>query len=343
MEDHLKVVLPALAPALAGAPARAAVRDLASRLPPCPAGGFEIPLGPGSDRVDFHVLADRWTALGGRACAHDARWAGVAGIAEAWRAEGSPLASTIIALILEFDLGRAGAGTPAPCVFCALDPAAGEQPDVVRSVTAHLLGARAFGAVAHALDACLEALPAGAGINHVGAMGSRPGPALRINIGGLPPDLIAPVAARLGWAGHPSALSRIVDGIGAVVDSIEVAWDLGRDAPRRMGLECFLSDTGDPGTPRWPVVLDHLSGLASCDPAKVRALLEWPGLTRASAGQPWPAALHLPDRFLAGHATSVFVRRINHVKAVVEGDHVTGIKAYPIFGHRWLPRLASPG
>ncbi|MBP7775512.1 MAG: hypothetical protein KA371_00105 [Acidobacteria bacterium] len=343
MKDHLAVVLPALSPTLAGTSARAALSDSASRLPPCPAGGFEISLRPCSDRVDFHLLADRWTSLARLLGSPHAGWAGVARVADAWTAEDSPLASSVMALILEFDLDRVAPETLAPCVFCALEPAAGEQPDTVRSVTAHLLGEASLAGVAPALDACLAALPSGAGVNHVGAMWSRPEPSVRINIGGLAPNRIAPLAARLGWPGDPVALAHIVHGLGAVVDSIELAWDLGSEVPSRIGLECFLSDTGDPATPRWPIVLEHMSGLAPCDPAKVRALLDWPGLTLASAGQAWPAALRLTDAFLAGLATSAFVRRINHVKAVVEGDHVAEVKAYPIFGHRWLPRVAPAG
>ncbi|HQZ39499.1 MAG TPA: hypothetical protein PLH72_10715, partial [Vicinamibacterales bacterium] len=255
MEDHLLVVLPDLSPELAGAPARAGLSALASRLPPCPAGGFEISLSPRTDRVDFHVLADRWTVRTWAVGADRPGWGGVVSFTTAWTAEDCSFASSVAALVLEFDVDHAAPAVQAPCAFCSFHPAAGEQPGVVRSVAAHLLGEPTFDRLAPALDACLAALPSGAGVNHVGAMWSRPDPYARINIGGLAPDLIAPVASRLGWRGDSGALARIADGLGAVVDSIELAWDLGQEAPRSLGLECFVSDTGDPATPRWPVVL----------------------------------------------------------------------------------------
>ncbi len=342
MEDHLAVVLPHLRPALAGPAARARISSLASHLPACPAGGFEISLTDRTDRTDFHVFVSRGVVRAPGGTEPHPGWEAAARFSEAWAAADSPFAQAVVALILEFDLDPSSATVPPPSLFCAFHPVAGEQADVVRAVTAALVGERPFADLSAALDGCLAALPPLAGINHVGAMWSRTGsgsvPFVRANLGGVEPDAIVPLVARLGWAGHAGALGGIIKGLGSVVDSIEVAWDVGAPSPTRLGLECFISDTVARTSPGWLEVLEHMSSLATCDAAKVGALLDWPGLSRRSRSGPWPRSLLLGDGFLASTAASVFVRRINHVKVVVDGDHVTEIKAYPIFGHRWIPR-----
>jgi hypothetical protein len=342
MGDRLSVVLPHLGPTLAGPVARARIDGLASRLPAYSAGCFEVRLTGHTDRVDFHVLVDRRVIRAPAGAETLPGWEAAARFSSAWAAAASPFVPGVVTVILEFDLEGSSPVVPAPSVFCALHPRAGEQVDTVRAVTACLVGHESFPSMSTALDACLAALPPGAGINHVGAMWSRTGsrsvPCVRTNLGGIAPEAIAPLVARLGWQGHAGALGRIVEGLATVVDSIEIGWDVGPQPSSRLGLECFVSDTAERSWPRWPRVLEHVGSLAACDSDKVRSLLEWPGLSRRSQGKPWPKSLRLADAFLAHTAVSVFVRRINHLKVVVDGDRVVEIKAYPLFGHRWMPR-----
>ena len=342
MTDYLDPVVPYLPTSLVSASALSRVHALARTLPALSMGGFECRLGARQSRVDFHVgfLRNLAPPLSETFRLHPA-WQFVEAFCKDWVERDSLLYRGITNLILEFDIRPRAAPVPVPAVFMALESEGSRHPSELIALVVGKLGVPRASALRASLRRCLDGLPAGAGITHLGAMASRSTELVRLNVGGIAPDLLPGYLQHVGWAGPAHELDAIVRGVTPHVDYVELAVDVSDTVCPRIGLECFLQKQ-PLEDPRWPALLDHLMAAHLCTRAKREALLSWPGvLQRSTRPETWPHSLASSELFLGDRARSVFVRRLNHVKLVYEAGHPVEAKAYLSFGHHWIDRALT--
>jgi hypothetical protein len=302
-------------------------------------GGFECRLGTRQSRVDFHVaffqqitpnLPDSFRAHPAGRFLDD--------FCREWIDSGSVLHRGIGKVVLEFDIRLHEAPVPVPCVFLALTPEVSCEPQSLVEIVLQKIGVSRTSGLRAMLHRCLDALPAGAGISHLGAMVSRSTELVRLNVAGMAPDRFSAYLGRIGWTGSVYELDSLARRAMPYVDHIELAFDLSETVLPRIGLECFLRKQ-PLDEPRWPALLDHLVAEALCSRPKRAALLSWPGfLQRSTLPAAWPRNLTWGELFLEERARSVFVRRINHVKLVHQAGQALEAKAYLSFGHHWIDR-----
>jgi hypothetical protein len=330
LADFLPPVLPALDPALIDAQALAAIHDLAARLP---AGlglclfGFECDLADPRPIADFLVSCTRRrdgpALLAGVGTAHG--YDPLVRLAAAWTAQ-------LDDVWLEFDLQHGAASTPS--LFFA--PAAWRGPACVAQVE-HGLRALDDTPPPTALAGIVDAIPRYAGLFQVGRMLARPGVPVRLCIG---PMLPAVAADFLGAVGHPAAsgAAAVLERLASVVDGVAVGFDLGDAGPgARLGIECYrksmLLARHGPGEIQ---LLDALRAEGACTATKAAGLARYPGYASVlAAPHAWPASLDAPARFLVDGSESFLVRRLHHLKVVVDGGAPLRAKAYLAVQHYW--------
>jgi hypothetical protein len=299
-------------------------------------------LGARQSRVDFHVglLRNPTPPLPESYRAHPV-WHFVEDFCRDWLDPDSPLYRGISDLILEFDIGPRAAAVPVPAVFMALEPNASRHASEVVECVLGKLGVPRASRLRAVLRRCLHGLPAQAGISHLGAMASRSSELVRLNVGGMPADLLPGYLSGVGWAGPASELDALVRRVTPLVDYVELALDLSDTVLPRIGVECFLRKQ-PVEEPRWSVLLDDLVARQLCSKAKREALLSWPGFLQPSTRpEAWPRHLTVSDLFFADRARSVIVRRLNHIKLVHEAGRPIEAKAYLSFGHHWIDRAST--
>ncbi len=330
LADFLGPVAPALDRALIGPPALATIRDLAARLPAAlglSLFGFECDLADPRPAADFLVSCTRRgggpALLAAVAAAHG--YDAVARFAAAWAAH-------LDDVWLEFDLRHGDA--PTPSVFFA--PAAWCGPACVADAER---GLRALDDARPpaALAAVVEAIPRHAGLFQVGRMLARPEAPVRLCIGPMLPAVAADFLAAIAHPAAPRAIGVIMR-LASSVDAVAVGLDLDGAAPgARLGIECYrrsmqLARHGA-GEAR---LLEALRAEGACTAAKARALARYPGYASV-CGSPdtWPPSLDAPVRFATDGSESFLVRRLHHVKVVVDGTSPLRAKAYLGVQHYW--------
>ena len=339
MKDYVDPVVPYLPASLVSGTALQRIDTLARQLPALSTGGFECRLGAPRMAVDFHVgfLRNLAPSLPDDLRGHPT-WQVVEAFCRDWVDPGSVLYGGVDNMILEFDVGTHEASVPVPAVFISLKAAAARDARTVVESVLERLGVPRDSGRRTCVSRCLDALPPHARIAHLGAMASRSAQLLRLNVGGVTPNLVPSYLTRIRWPGLATELDALVRNVTPYVDHIELAIDVSDTVLPRIGVECFLRKS-PPDEPRWPALLDHLVTADLCSSDKRDGLLSWPGLMQRD-GQPgsWPGHLGMSELFMQSHARSVFVRRLNHVKLVYEAGGPVEAKAYLSFGHYWIDR-----
>jgi hypothetical protein len=330
LADFLVPVTPALDPALIDARAMAAIHDLASRLP---AGlglclfGFECDLADPRPAADFLVSCmrrcDGPALLAAVAAAHG--YDAVARLAAAWTAQ-------LDDVWLEFDLRRGDTSTPS--LFFA--PAAWCGPACVADVE-HGLRALDQGRPPAALDAIVDAIPRYAGLFQVGRMLARPETPVRLCIGPMVPAVAAEFLASIA---HPAAsrATTVLQRLGSLVEAVTVDFDIDDAGLRaRLGIECYrrsmLLARHGAGEAR---LVDALRAEGACTTPKAAALARYPGYASVVGSRGvWPPSLDAAVRLLVDGTESFLVRRLHHLKVVVDGTSPLQAKAYLSVQHYW--------
>ena len=314
-----------------------AILALAGSLPPCPLAGFECRLGRNQSIVDFQVQVPRRSFHLSGELPQSPAWRSLQPYWEEWLDESSTLHRSVSATGLEFDMERSTAMGPA--VFVALRNI-GADPDLLAGVAARLADSASVAQADSSLRACVEALPDGASIQFIGAMRSRAGSALRVNVSGLTAGRIARYLMAAGWP-HPVApLQPIVTVLGDLADDFALCLDITDRLLPRIGIECILREQPLHES-RWRQLVAYLSDLDACTMEKGRALLTWTGdILEPQARGLWPANLFWGDRLLGARAVSTFYRYLSHIKVIYQPGRPIEAKAYLGFFHQWLDGAA---
>jgi hypothetical protein len=248
--------LDALLPgALFSVRARQRVGEVAGAIPSCAARayGFECRLD-NRDRVDLLYCV---TPEEAHACAEPT----VERLVRAWP-------SFVRDLWLEHDVP----GARVPSVFFHLGEAS--TADVI--ALAALIDGAVPSPVRASLERLLQALPAGAVLDQVGWMRSRPDARMRCVVR-LGFGEVMPWLGAIGWEGDRAAVETRLAMLASLSDYTVVNVDLGDGAPSPLGLEAHYHRRRQPAQePRWGRLLDALVEEGLCLPAKRDGLLELP-------------------------------------------------------------------
>jgi hypothetical protein len=181
--------------------------------------------------------------------------------------------------------------------------------------------------------ACLRELPPAAELLYVGLPADERIAAVRLCMLGVDDGRAADYLERVGWRGYVAALRRtlgtISGGRHAATRGAILHLDLtDRGIGSRIGLEFpFQRRSQVKGVVAETEFLDDLVGRGACTPGKRDAILSWPGCEMAILPHAiWP---------------SLVLRRISHVKVVVDGDGPPEAKAYLCVAHAWRPELTA--
>ena len=339
LRTHLDAVLPKLSPSLAPQRTRTKLRALAATIPGSSLAGLECRLGHGGGEVDLQVLVPRLSRVERTHAFLGPHLPDIA-VVHRWVEADGELAEATPSIWLEYDLGAEGysgtAPVPRPSVFVTLgeDSGALTHPRGARSIALALFPERTPGL--NGLLDCLETVPTGGAVTHLGRMTDRPGRPFCLRVSGLSPAAVAGWCRDLGFpqAGTP------VTALAEAADDLVLLVALEGPVPR-VGIECFVHTSPAQAPELWHPLLDHLETLGLATPARAEGVRLWPGV------QPVPAqAGGIPLPF-ADTLVECLVRQINHVKVRLVEHGLGEAKAYLRFKHRWVSRrnlgAPSPG
>lgn len=338
LDEYLRVVLPHMSGALISAAAREHLLALGRVLPVTDLAGFEFDLGTDAGRVDMITRQPKGRSEISKHLVSHPVWQSAARCLKQLTDPAGFLAQNVKVVDLEFDLPGPPPAIPVPAIFLELKRDRELPAEIVARLAEHILDASLPDWMRDSLHRCVDLLPAGARLIHLGAMWSRDAQQLRLVIGRLSPDLIPRCLAALGWSGDCRQLETLIATFSPLVDSITLSLDLGRSLADRVGIECFLGNTGG-AEEQWRVLLAELQRQNLCTEAKARALPGWRGICReAVCREPWPPSLTWGDALLGDSAASLFVRFLSHVKLVARPSAPVSTKAYVGFAHYWARR-----
>ena len=337
MADYLATLVPCVPQALVSEQAMSVILALAGSLPPCPLAGFECRLARDQSIVDFQVQVPRRPFHLSGELPQSPAWRSLLPFWEEWLDESSTLHRSVSATGLEFDME--GSTATGPAVFVALRNV-GTNPDLLAAVVARFADSASVARAASGLRACVTALPDRAAIQFIGAMRSRAGSALRVNVTGLSAGQIGGYLKAAGWP-HPVApLLPIVTVLGDLADDLALCLDITDRLLPRIGIECILREQPVHES-RWTLLLAYLTDLDACTMAKGESLLTWTGdILEPQARGLWPANLFWGDRLLGARAVSTFYRYLSHMKVIYQPGRPIEAKAYLGFCHQWLDGAA---
>jgi hypothetical protein len=349
--EYLRLAEPHLSPQLISPSALADIGRIAHLLPPVSASGFECRLGKQEALADFGVRflgADgSRAALAGREdidsplpsslFAHPV-WERLRRFGARWDSPGTLLREEVGDIFLEFDVEGTPPEVPIPSFFIEYDRRARRHLETLEESLALLWGEPLLPAVREQVRACLEALPPGGRISAAGAMFSRRFDGVRLCLQGLGPDTLPGYLARVGWRGAPTELTSLLARVDGQVERMALSLDVGAAVLPKVGVECHLAESlYEPDTARWATLLDSLVAQGLCLPAKREALLAWLGHTQfRSRPDTLPGNLRALSDSLGPQTLPVFLRRINHLKLVLQPGQPLEAKAYLALVQRWL-------
>ena len=258
-----------------------------------------------------------------RAEGGDPAWRQVAPILRDWVDGAAPWARSIHNVWLEFD--SAAAPAPPPSCFFGVTKSADGSASVLEVLAA-------LGIAAPAVARLLAALPEGVRPFQFGAMLGRAASALRLCVRGLPRAMLSGPALPnlLRQLGHPAAdhpgLPAVLAGLAPVSAQLDLGFDLaGAEIGPRLHLEWPPPD----GPAQVEAYLDTLAALGHCTVREKGGLRAWHGLAHERRHPAlWPEALTGARLAPGSGASAVLLRRLHHVKLVLEPGRPTLAKAY---------------
>jgi hypothetical protein len=339
--DYLEVVMPHIPPPLATAEALSEIKLLTQHLPPISDGYIECRLGKGETRVDF-IAALRCINLNlSKDFLNRSTWEDFVSFSKEWTQQNSDLNQIIDYVWLEFDMVDRFSQVPMPCIAFTLNPETVFDIRLREIAIESCLKFRRSSDSAlfeSKIQTCIDFLPSGARIAHIGAMLSRPANAVRLVIKGILTSQLIDYLEQIGWKESTNRLSQLICKISSYVTSVSLAFDLEHNIFSDIGLECFFEQPSCDGELGMQAFLDDVlikEGL--CTPKKGNSLLAWPGVSRkADCPDLWPRNLDLLDHLFSNKATSIFCRGISHIKIIYRPNGDLEAKAYLNYYHSYL-------
>jgi hypothetical protein len=351
LTDYLKLAEPHLSPRLISPTALADIERISRLLPPVSASGFECRLGREEAQADFGVRflaadgsravlagrGDSGSALPSSLFTHPV-WERLRCFGARWDEPGTLLHEEIGDVFLEFDVEGTPPPVPIPSFFIEYDRRASRHLEALEESLALLWGEPLAPAVQARVEECLAALPPGGRVSAVGAMFSRRFGGVRLCLQGLGPGTMPGYLARVGWPGAPDALEAMLARVAGRVERMALSLDVGPAVLPKVGVECHLAESlHEADSERWTSLLDSLVEQGLCLPAKRQALVDWLGHTHLrSRPEALPSNLRALSTSLGPKALPVFLRRINHLKLVLQPGQPPEAKAYLALLQRWL-------
>jgi hypothetical protein len=341
LQDYLRLVLPYLSDVLVSPQQLTAIQHLTELLPPLSATLLECRLATDQPRVDLSVGLQPMKVPLSEPLLFYPFWQQLESFCQNWTTVNSLPYKTVEDIWLEFDLDGEIDRLMIPCWFFSLQ---GEEFKDKKIEDLSKLLELIFWLQNCPINEqrktliwqCINALPDGVGIGQIGAMRSRAGNPLRINVSGLSAEMIPTYLSQVQGQSVKADLTEIITMIQPLSDRIVLCFDLEEEIGSRIGLECYL-DQQPKKEPRWIEFLNLLVGMKCCTPQKRDALLEWPGLIQKKDHPDlWPVNLRNLDSWISPGSISVFWRTINHLKLVYQPNQPLEVKAYLAFGHRWF-------
>ncbi|WP_066377808.1 hypothetical protein [Anabaena sp. CA = ATCC 33047] len=341
LENYLRLVVPYLSDVLVSQQQLTAIKHLTEILPPLSPMLLECRLAAEQPRVDVSVGLQPMKFLIPEPLISYPFWQQLESFCQDWTTVNSFVYQTVKDMWLEFDLDGLTDGLTVACWFFSLR---GEEFQD-KNIEANLKLVKLISLLQNCpldqqrkalVERCVNALPDGVGISQIGAMRSRPGKPLRINVDGLSPQMIPTYLAKIQGEPVPADLTEMITLIQPLSDRIVLCFDIEEQIGSRIGLECYLNQQPKK-EPRWSEFLNLAVAMKCCTPQKRDALLQWPGLIQKK-DQPelWPVNLQYLDSLISPGSFSVFWRTINHLKLVYQPGCPLEVKAYLAVGHRWF-------
>ncbi|HEY9608789.1 hypothetical protein [Allocoleopsis sp.] len=337
MADYLKVVTPHLHPELVSPEAMYYLQGLAQVLPPFSQAMLEFRLGVGQPEVDLSVFFHRRTLqLPDKFLTHFV-WQSLEQFCREWVEPTSLLYRRVRYIGLEFDLHELPCKVPIPCVFLAWNQETVINNQSLIEIALRLLNYSVSSKLESNLRLCVESLPKGAKVEHLGAMLSRPCQPLRVIMSDIPLKRVADYLIQIGWVDPTSKFFDLLSSLENFGDILRLlSFDIGNTIHPRIGLE-FFPKKSSLDESQWQLFLNYLIEIGLCSPGKKNALLTWPGLSqKADHLELWPKELTGGELLLGSRAFSIFWRTINHIKIVYQPGSPLEAKGYVMFGHQWV-------
>ncbi len=335
MKDLITAITPNFHPDLISTSALSAMETLAENLPDSfPYGLLECRLGAEQFQVDFQVTFPRSILnLPSNFVGHTT-WEILHSLSQNWVDSSSFLYANINRIGLEFDINKYSGNVPIPCIFLGLKTEATLNENNLFKIVNQLFSHQISPKLEMNIQHCLNTLPAGAKIRHIGAMLSRKPATLRVNIGGISPQEIIPYLQELGYATDTDSLVTLIADVSELVDSILLSIDVSEIIYPRIGLECFLFPQPHQDS-SWENLFKYLVDQGLSTQEKKAALWTWPGFSQPKYP---PSFTNLSDLFFPGNRANVIWRTINHIKLVYHPQQPLEAKAYLAFAHCQIDR-----
>ena len=320
------------------------IQRVAGMLPLLSGGGLECHLGTSKRRTDL-ILRVMDTDGGQEALAGlhpvltfspelyaHGTWQRIKAFSHQWSTPGTLLHETVRTMWLEFDATATVASHPVPSVFFDVNGVSYSNLEGYTQRINHgiryLTDTDLSSTVSKALQRVLVYLPNHAHLYYLGAMLSRPTRALRVCLGGLRADEILPYLQVLGYQSTIERLNMCLNTYGQEAERFVLNLDVGPDASEKIGLEVFLP--GHAPNNAWQHLFDLLVQHDLCTEEEHTAILGWEGYTAIDPQDPTYHALRA-----ATHGDlRVMIRRLNHLKFVIEEDEPSvRAKAYLFMGY----------
>jgi hypothetical protein len=368
LEDYLRVVAPYIHHQLISPDSLAHIATIAKIFPANVTSFliFECRLGESQPRADFllsvaaseggrEILAGRNSAIDlPETLLTNPVWNRIRIFCTNWADPASTLYEQTHSIWLEFDVVEPPTQIPVPSIFFGpkyieldnssptkLGMAANPYQWVVETALRILFGKPISSSFKRKLFDCFDLLPAGACIFHIGAMLARQVDTVRVCITDIPADKLLDYLSRLGWTGSISKLEAFVSELSSWVDRVDLDLDVGDTILPKIGLECYFNRQPQ-FEPKWQLFLGRLVEIGLCVPAKRDAILAYPGYSHERANRElWPSNLLRASNLLWPRVSSIFIRKLNHIKIVYQPDIPVEAKAYLSTGSHWTHLLAS--
>jgi hypothetical protein len=328
---------------LIGSESRARIQAIASRLPAILASsmfGFECPLATDHPEADFLVSVSgangaallSETAASAMQNGSAPAWSSVAELAEIWANEGR-----VDNVWLEFDLGGETRFVPNlffQPVYTASDH--NELHDILSQTGTIILGRLISQELADSLNRCIDALPERARIFQVGAMRARSSFGLRLCVDQIYLDRILFYLDQIGYPGDLEFVRKTFISLQRRTDAYALHLDLSPEVNARIGLECYVDFRAAEVLHRIRLqqLLDFLVEAGVCSKSKASGVAQFPGTAdvRHHSAQ-WPPNLRKMADFLG--RSSMFRRRLHHIKITWSKSNTLQAKAYLAVNHHW--------